>query len=124
MKNGICISICARTAVELFEKIARAELLADVIEVRFDCLDHGELDIALDDNSPSSLQGQGELYGKVTEICLQNPSCRVLQTWGFTDKYPWIPGHSKGKQGWALPFDAAYQRKTAYDSMLRALQSK
>ena len=83
-----------------------------------------ELDIALDDNRPSSLEGQGELYGKVTEICLQNPSCRVLQTWGFTDKYSWIPGHSKGKQGWALPFDARYQRKTAYDSMLRALQSK
>ncbi|HEX8896648.1 MAG TPA: endo-1,4-beta-xylanase, partial [Terriglobales bacterium] len=83
-----------------------------------------ELDIALDDNSPSSLEGQGELYGKVTEICLQNPSCRVFETWGFTDRYSWIPGHSKGKQGWALPFDARYQRKTAYDSMLRALQSK
>ena len=49
MKNGkICISICARTASELFEKITRAESLADVIEVRFDCLDHGELDVALE----------------------------------------------------------------------------
>ncbi len=49
MSNGkICISICARTAGELFEKITRAESLADVIEVRFDCLDHGELDIVLD----------------------------------------------------------------------------
>ena len=83
-----------------------------------------ELDIVLDDNSPSSLQAQGELYRKVTEICLQNPSCRVLQTWGFTDKYSWIPGHSKGKQGWALPFDATYQKKPAYDGMVQALETR
>jgi 3-dehydroquinate dehydratase / shikimate dehydrogenase len=49
MNNGkICISICARTASELFEKIGLAEPSADVIELRFDCLDHGELDAALD----------------------------------------------------------------------------
>ena len=49
MNHGkICISICANTASELFEKISRAEELADVIEVRFDCLGHGELDTALD----------------------------------------------------------------------------
>ena len=49
MNHGkICISICAKTASELFEKISRAEELADVIEVRFDCLGHGEVDIALD----------------------------------------------------------------------------
>ena len=82
-----------------------------------------ELDIALDDNSQPSLQAQGELYRKVTEICLQNPSCRVLQTWGFTDKYSWIPGHSKGKQGWALPFDATYQKKRAYDGMVHVLET-
>ncbi|MGQ0543528.1 MAG: shikimate dehydrogenase [Blastocatellia bacterium] len=39
MNNGkICISICPKTAEELFEHIRRAEQLADVIEVRFDCL--------------------------------------------------------------------------------------
>lgn len=49
MNNGkVCISICARTASELFENIVRAEPLADVIELRFDCLDHGQLDLALD----------------------------------------------------------------------------
>ena len=49
MNDGkICISICVRTAAELFEKIARAEPLADLIEIRFDCLDHGQLDVALD----------------------------------------------------------------------------
>ncbi len=39
MNNGkICISVCAETADELIEQIKRAEDLADVIEIRFDCL--------------------------------------------------------------------------------------
>lgn len=50
-KGKICISICATTAAELFEKIARAEPLADVIEVRFDCLRPSEID-AVFDNLP------------------------------------------------------------------------
>jgi shikimate 5-dehydrogenase len=48
MNNGkICISICATTAIELFEKISRAEPLADVIELRFDCLRPTEIDTVL-----------------------------------------------------------------------------
>ena len=40
MNNGkICVSVCAETADELIEQIKRAEVLADVIEIRFDCLD-------------------------------------------------------------------------------------
>jgi 3-dehydroquinate dehydratase/shikimate dehydrogenase len=38
----LCISICAKSSEELFEKIVRAEDLADVIEVRFDCIDPDE----------------------------------------------------------------------------------
>jgi len=39
MNNGkICISVCAETADELINQIKRAEDLADVIEIRFDCL--------------------------------------------------------------------------------------
>lgn len=44
MNTGkLCISICARTADELLEKIRRAEPLADVIEVRFDCLENASV---------------------------------------------------------------------------------
>jgi 3-dehydroquinate dehydratase / shikimate dehydrogenase len=38
----ICVSVCAKTADELIEKIKRAEEFADVIEIRFDCLDDDE----------------------------------------------------------------------------------
>lgn len=42
--SKICISICAKTADELFEKVARAEPLADVIEIRFDYLNPDQVD--------------------------------------------------------------------------------
>jgi endo-1,4-beta-xylanase len=82
-----------------------------------------ELDVALASSDPASLAAQGALYGRVTQICLQTPTCRVFQIWGFTDKYSWIPSYSKGKQGWALPFDAEYKKKPAYDSILGAVQA-
>lgn len=48
MNDGkICISICAETADELIEQIKRAENLADVIEIRFDCLKENEFDTFL-----------------------------------------------------------------------------
>lgn len=40
MNNGkICVSVCAETAEEFIENIKRAEESADVIELRFDCLE-------------------------------------------------------------------------------------
>jgi 3-dehydroquinate dehydratase / shikimate dehydrogenase len=45
MNNGkICVSVCAKTADELIEQIKYAENLADVIEIRFDCLEEEEFD--------------------------------------------------------------------------------
>ena len=47
MNNGkICVSICAETADELIGKIKRADKIADVIEVRFDCLSQDEIESA------------------------------------------------------------------------------
>ncbi len=46
-KGKICVSVCAETADELIEQIKRAEDLADVIEIRFDCLKESEFDSAL-----------------------------------------------------------------------------
>ena len=48
-KGKICISICAKTAAELFQKVSLAEPLADVIELRLDCLAPSEVDTALED---------------------------------------------------------------------------
>jgi endo-1,4-beta-xylanase len=48
-------------------------------------------------------------------------TCAALLTWGFTDKYSWIPSFRPGS-GAALPFDADYQPKPAYYAMQRALE--
>ncbi len=44
MNNGkICVSVCAETADEIIQQIKRAEELADIIEIRFDCLNQNEI---------------------------------------------------------------------------------
>lgn len=79
-----------------------------------------ELDIRLSDNSTASLNAQAKLYGELMTMCLQQPRCKVFQTWGFTDKYSWIPGAFPG-MGWALPWDDTYQKKPAYTAISSAL---
>ena len=49
MNNGlVCVSVCADTADKFITKIKQAADIADVIELRFDCLSETELDTALD----------------------------------------------------------------------------
>lgn len=79
-----------------------------------------ELDVALSSNDSASLAQQAEIYEGVTKACLATPNCTSLQTWGFTDKYSWIPWFTDNTQGWALPFDANYNKKPAYHSMYNA----
>ena len=44
MNNGkICISVCAKTTADLINKVDAAKELADLIEIRFDCLESGEI---------------------------------------------------------------------------------
>jgi len=79
-----------------------------------------ELDIRLGDDSPASLSAEAKLYGEITTLCVQQPACKLLQTWGFTDKHSWIPQFYKG-QGWALLWDDKYQKKSAYEAVHDAL---
>jgi len=30
---------------------------------------------------------QGEIFGRMTEICLAQASCKALQVWGINDRY-------------------------------------
>jgi endo-1,4-beta-xylanase len=75
-----------------------------------------ELDIRLKDDSSASLAAQAKLYGEIATLCVQQPACKMLQTWGFTDKHSWIPQVFKG-QGWALPWDEEYRKKPAYEAV-------
>jgi endo-1,4-beta-xylanase len=80
-----------------------------------------EIDLRLTDSMPASLAAQAKLYGEITTLCVQQSACKLLQTWGFTDKHSWIPGFYKG-QGWALLWDDKYQKKPAYEAVREALR--
>jgi endo-1,4-beta-xylanase len=79
-----------------------------------------ELDIRLSDSTPESLAAQAKLYREITQLCVQQPACKLIQTWGVSDKHSWIPQFYKG-EGWALLWDANGQRKPAYFAVRDAL---
>ena len=43
----VCVPVCVRRADELEPSFARAAELADVVELRLDCLEEGQLQTAL-----------------------------------------------------------------------------
>lgn len=73
--------------------------------------------------SEDDLKAQARVYGEIAAVCLKYPKCTAIQTWGFTDKYSWVPGFFKGT-GAALIFDAAYRPKPAYDALAAALRKR
>jgi len=51
---------------------------------------------------------QNSIYSQITNICTNDKNCRGLMTWGFTDKYTWLPTPN------GLTFDTSYNKKTGY----------
>ena len=85
-----------------------------------------ELDVSLPvDSAGHATEGdllkQADVYRGIAEACLQNDRCTAIQTWGLTDKYSWIGTHSQHTRGAALPFDASYKPKPAYDALLTTI---
>jgi endo-1,4-beta-xylanase len=89
-----------------------------------------EMDVALPLDATGALLDQAglarqaDVYRFVATACLQQPGCTAFQTWGFTDKYSWIPGFAKGMKGRALLFDQSYAPKPAYNALREVLGRK
>ncbi len=86
-----------------------------------------EMDVALpiDSNgtaSASELSRQAKIYAKVARTCAAIPACTAFQTWGFTDRYSWLPAYTMGKKGAALLLNADYRPKPAYDAVIDAFR--
>lgn len=86
-----------------------------------------ELDVRLPVDSTGvatadALAAQAKIYGDIVATCLKFPKCTAVQTWGFTDRYSWVPSSYAG-MGAALPFDGAYTAKPARDAMASAMQT-
>ena len=74
------------------------------------------------DPTPADLKHQAETYYNLVKTSRDNGVSAFL-TWGFTDKYSWIPWKYPGN-GWALPFDKNFQPKPAAYAIERALRGK
>ncbi|HEV2764221.1 MAG TPA: endo-1,4-beta-xylanase [Pyrinomonadaceae bacterium] len=102
-----------------------ARLVALGLQVHITEMDVGlPLDASGRLKDPAALARQAEIYRRVAEACLRQPRCTAFQTWGFTDKYTWIPDFTKGAKGMPLPFDKQYGRKPAYDALLEVFQRR
>jgi endo-1,4-beta-xylanase len=86
-----------------------------------------ELDVAVGMNNGqmndyNDVGKQAAVYRAVLKYALNfSPKLRAFITWGFTDKYSWIPNLSGYKEGAALPYDWNHQPKLAYWYMLDEL---
>lgn len=80
-----------------------------------------EMDVRLPAATPRLLAKQADVYKQVASICVQISNCKLLQTWGVTDRYSWISGFFPG-YGWGLLWDANYEPKPSYMSLQQALQ--
>jgi endo-1,4-beta-xylanase len=86
-----------------------------------------EMDVALPVDAKgelvdrASLDLQADIYRFVASACVQEPGCTAFVTWGFTDKYSWIPNYTKRQKGKALLFDERYTPKPAYHALLEVL---
>jgi endo-1,4-beta-xylanase len=80
-----------------------------------------EFDVPVEDtnNSQSALEEQAKKYFDVVSVCLSEPKCTTIITWGFTDKHSWIPLFKPGF-GRATFLDENYSPKPAYFSLVKA----
>ncbi|CAF1040930.1 unnamed protein product [Adineta ricciae] len=66
----------------------------------------------------SDLYKQAALYRAVLNYAIHfYPKCEAFLTWGFTDRYSWLPDYHKYKKGAGLPLDWMYRPKPAYLEM-------
>lgn len=74
-----------------------------------------EMDVRIktdDGITDAELNHQKQIYSDVVRTALNN-GVKIINFWGFTDKYSWIPGSFPG-WGSALIFDENYKKKPSY----------
>jgi endo-1,4-beta-xylanase len=82
-----------------------------------------ELDLQLRSDSAEAFQAEANLYRDVAKVASSQSHCKLIQTWGFTDKHSWISNPAMGT-GWGLPWDASYQKKPAWYAIIEGLERK
>ncbi|KAH6691484.1 glycoside hydrolase superfamily [Plectosphaerella plurivora] len=70
--------------------------------------------------SQSGLVTQGNDFANVVGSCLDVAGCIGVTTWGYTDKYSWVPSTFQGT-GAALLYDQNFSKKPAWTSVSSVL---
>lgn len=73
---------------------------------------------------PADLDRQAEVYAAVFKMALTTKRCRGINVWGLSDRYSWIPGFSRWRNGSALLFDKDYKPKPAVAAVEAVLTAK
>jgi endo-1,4-beta-xylanase len=109
--------------IEEIRKLGLAYMITELdVAVPVESKSAGDPDFGLIPKDPKDLDRQAEVYASVFKMALASRNCHGVQVWGFTDRYSWIPGFSRGKNGAALLFDRDYAPKPAYRSVETALK--
>ncbi|MCA1613957.1 MAG: endo-1,4-beta-xylanase [Acidobacteria bacterium] len=120
--QGHIVDLEAKDLATLDANLSRLAALG--LEIHITEMDVGLTVDATGRADEAAYKRQAEIYRLVAEACLRQPRCTAFQTWGFTDKYTWIPNFTKGAKGAPLPFDRLYGRKPAYEALLEAFRLK
>ncbi len=80
-----------------------------------------EMDVRIKQPSTTKdYEQQAQIYRSMLRTCLLAKNCNTFVTWGFSDRYSWIPSHFEN-WGEALLLDQIYQAKPAYYEILEEL---
>ena len=83
-----------------------------------------EMDVKTQDDARSmqaKLASEAQLYGEMLRTCLSVTVCTAFVMWGFTDAHSWLPAFT-GHPDYPLIFDAQYQPKPAFFSLMQVLR--
>lgn len=116
-----CVGFQLHTAPEIFDPAGIAENFRRYADLGLQ-VHITELDVSLETPStPATRKKQGAIYKTVMDLCLGAPNCTAFVTWGFTDRYSWIPEFQPGR-GDALILDSDYRKKPAYKKLSKSLK--
>ncbi|MBF0521999.1 MAG: endo-1,4-beta-xylanase [Candidatus Omnitrophica bacterium] len=73
-------------------------------------------------NKEKKLEKQAKIFNDVCTVCLNNPSCKIIIFWGFTDKHSWLRRFHNDDA--PLILDQQYHPKPAYYKIIKAFQNK
>lgn len=80
-----------------------------------------EIDIRIKENTtPERLAYQAAIFGRLAELTLHFPACKVLTTWGLSDEHFEI-SFVDVKYGNGLLFGKNYKKKPAFDTLCAVL---